>query len=87
MLKSLKIFFRNYLNKEQLVKTFRFPPKTVSLIMVPTKEQLQKFYFAINNLRGETLFLLLATSGRRLNEALSTEVANIDLDKRMIIPE
>jgi len=72
---------------EHLVKTFRFPPKAFSLIVVPTKEQLQKFYNAINNLRGETLFLLLATSGRRLNEALSTKVTNIDLDKRMITPE
>ena len=72
---------------EHLVKTFRFPPKAISLIVVPTKEQLQKFYSTINNLRGETLFLVLATSGRRLNEALSTKTANIDLDKRMITPE
>ena len=72
---------------EHLVKTFRFPPKAFSLIVVPAKEQLQKFYNAINNLRGETLFLLQATSGRRLNEALSTKVTNIDLDKRMITPE
>jgi len=72
---------------EYLVKTFRFPPKAFSLIMVPTKEQLQKFYFAIDNLRGEAFFLLLATSGRRLNEALSTEINGIDLDKRMIIPD
>jgi len=87
VLKSLKIFFRDYLNMEYLVKTFRFPPKAFSLIMVPTKEQLQKFYFAIDNLRGEAFFLLLATSGRRLNEALSTEINGIDLDKRMIIPD
>ena len=87
VLKALKIFYRDFLEMEEVVRTFRYPPKAFSLITVPTKEKLKEFYNAINNLRGETLFLLLATSGRRLKEALATKVGNIDLDKRMMSPE
>ena len=86
VLKSLKIFCRDFLDMEEVVKTFRFPPKSIPFKVVPEKEELQRFYYAMDNLRGQSLFLLLATSGRRLKEAVSLERNNIDLDKRMIVP-
>ena len=86
VLKSLKIFCRDFLDREDIVKTFRFPPRSIPVKVVPKREELQRFYYAIANLRGQTLFLLLATSGRRLKEAVFLDRTSIDLDNHMITP-
>jgi integrase len=85
-LKSLKVFFRDYLGRAEVVQTFRFPRKEFKPKMVPSRADLQKFYMELDSVRDRALFLLYATSGLRKNEVLSLCREDIDFEKRMIIP-
>jgi len=85
-LKALKVFFRDFIGRFELVQSFKFPHKTVTPKYVPTKDELRKFYEALSNIKHKALFLLLATSGLRLSEALSLKVSDIDFERRIMKP-
>jgi integrase len=87
VLKSLKIYFRDYLGRPKVVETFRFPRQEFKPKQVPSRADLQKFYVALDSSRDRALFLLYATSGLRKNEILSLRREDVDLEKRMIIPD
>lgn len=55
--------------------------------MIPSKEELQRFYEALDDLRDKVLFLILATTGLRREEALSLTLDDLDRERRMIIPK
>jgi len=86
-LKTLKVFFRDYLGREDLVKTFKFPgwvpPKPIKL---PTEEELRRFHEALTDLRMKVLFLFYATSGLRRCEVLGLHKEDVDLGLRQIVP-
>lgn len=83
---SLKRFFRDFLNRKGLVRTFRFPKIPFEPKTAPSTSELRKFYEALKTDRDRALFLLYATSGLRESELLNLEMGNIDFEKRMIIP-
>jgi len=87
VLKSLKVFFRDFLGRGEIVASFKFPKKTYRVKTVPTKEDLQRFFKELDSLRDQTAFLLYATSGMRRNELLSLTIDDIDLENRIIIPK
>ena len=92
MLKVLKVFFREYLNSN-IMKNFKFPKIGFSPKIIPTKEALQRFYYAIDSaykidlLKQQTLFLMFATSGQRRNEILGLYINDIDLENKMLVPK
>ena len=86
VLKSLKVYFRDYLGRPKVVETFRFPKQEFSPKQVPSRADLQRFYEAIPSARARAFFLLCATSGLRKHEVLSLNREDVDLEKRMIIP-
>jgi len=86
ILKSLKVFFRDYLKRPKVVETFRFPRRDFKPKQVPSRADLQRFYASLSRLRDRAMFLIYATSGLRKNEVLSLHREDIDLEKRMIIP-
>jgi len=86
ILKSLRVFFRDYLKRPEMIEDFRFPSIEWKPIAAPTKEQLQLFYSKLGPLRDKVLFLLYATSGLRLSEVLQLKLSDIDLSKRLIRP-
>ncbi len=85
-LKTLKVFFRDFMKAGYLVESFRFPSIDYNPIMVPNKEELQVFHDNLEAVEEHALFLLYATSGLRRKEALSLLIDDIDFNKRMIIP-
>ena len=86
VLSALKRFFRDYMNMKHVVEGFRFPKKSFKPNIVPNKEEINKFYYAIDGLRARALFVLYASSGLRKNEVLSLKIEDIDFKKRIIIP-
>jgi hypothetical protein len=48
-LKSLKVFFRDFLNKPEVVETFRFPKQNFKPKNIPSRAALQKFYKALSS--------------------------------------
>ena len=53
---------------------------------IASKEDLKRFYEAIDSPKEKALFLLYATSGLRRQEILSLTADNINFEKRMITP-
>jgi integrase len=53
---------------------------------IPSKEEIVRFYNSLETVRDKTLFLILASSGKRLNEILSLKLDDIDFKQRMIKP-
>jgi len=86
VLKSFKIFFRDYLARPKVVETFRFPRRPFKPKQVPSRAEVRRFYTFLTSTRDRALFLFLATSGLRKGEVLSLNREDIDFEKRMIIP-
>jgi len=87
VLKSLKVFFRDFLKMPDVVESFKFPKKIYTIKTVPTKEDLQRFFRELDDLTSQTVFLLYATGGMRRNELLTLTIDDIDVENRVIIPK
>jgi len=85
-LKSLKVFFRDFLQRPEIVATFRFPQEVFKPKKIPAKEELQRFYEAIDSVKEKALFLIFASSGLRRNEVLKLKFENVDFELRKIVP-
>jgi len=86
VLKSLKRFFRDFNQRPEVVSSFKFPDRPMNLKVVPSNEDLGKFYYALEKPIERALFLFYSTSGLRKNDVLSLQKEDIDFKKRMIIP-
>ena len=86
VLGALKVFFRDFLGRSEVVASFKFPRQTFKPKHILTKKQLQEFYNCLSSVKEKALFLLYASSGLRRSEVLSLEYENIDFSTRMITP-
>jgi integrase len=86
-LAALKVFFRDFCNMPELVQSFRFPTSQFKPKVIPTREDLRRFYEAIDSEIGKALFLFYATSGLRKTEVLTLSDKDVDSSKRMITPQ
>lgn len=87
MVKSLRVFFRDYLQRPDVVSTFRLPKVVFKPKTVLCKEDLQRFYEAIGSLKDKAMFLMYASSGLRRMEVLGLTFEDVDFEKRMITPK
>ncbi len=85
-LMALKVFFRDYQEKPELVESFKFPRQVYKPKHIVSREGLKIFYEAIETQKEKALFLLYATSGLRRQEILSLKTEDVDFEKRMITP-
>jgi integrase len=85
-LKAVKVFFRDFLGREELVEGFRFPATPFKPRRVPSREELRAFYDEIPTIEGRLYFLLYATSGLRRKEGLSLRPEDVDEGMRMLTP-
>lgn len=83
--KALRVLYGRFLDSD-LAKCFKIPQYVPRVVMVPTKEQLQLTYKNLKTLELKVAFLLMATSGIRRHEAIELTASQIDLEKRMILP-
>jgi integrase len=87
VLKSLKRFFRDYLEQPEIVRRFRFPAKPIPVKIIPSTAQIQQFYNVSDKPIEQALFLFYATSGLRRSEVLNLQLDDIDIQQRMIFPK
>ncbi|KXB07323.1 hypothetical protein AKJ52_00505 [candidate division MSBL1 archaeon SCGC-AAA382C18] len=83
--KSLRVFFRDYL-KSDLAESLSMPQPQPSSDGPPTKDQIRNLYEALDTLRDKTILLMFATTGLRRNELMGLSEKNIDFAKRMVTP-
>ncbi len=83
---ALRVFFRDFLDRE-VMDAFEMPSKTTKPTDVPSKDDLQTFYQALENPKYKALFLVAATSGLRSSELTELRMSDTDEEKRMLVPE
>jgi integrase len=82
-LATLKILFRDYLKSPELISDFKFPQQQAHPKFLPSKQQLNTFFNALDP-KYKIIFLALASSGLRISELLGAET---DSANRMLIPK
>lgn len=86
ILSALRVFFREYLDRD-VADEFEMPTTGPSPTHVPTKDELQTFYAAIERPKYRTIFLMYATSGLRSAELVELTMEDINEDMRMLVPD
>lgn len=81
---TLRIYFRDYLKQPDAVTGYKLPNRPYRPKILPSKEQLKRFYEALPSDKYKATFLLLASSGLRVSELHSAE---IDKKNRTILPK
>ncbi|MEN3049770.1 MAG: tyrosine-type recombinase/integrase [Candidatus Methanosuratincola petrocarbonis] len=85
-LKSLRVYFRDFLGRPEVVATFRFSKTEAVPPRLFSKKELRDFYSALDTEAERALFLLYATSGRRRSEVLGLKMDQMDLSQRVLVP-
>jgi integrase len=83
---ALRVFFGDFFDRE-VMDAFEMPSKNAKPTDVPSKEDLQTFYDAVENPKYKAAFLFAATSGLRSSELCQLTMDDIDEEKRMLVPE
>jgi site-specific recombinase XerD len=86
-LKPLKAFFRDLMKMPEAVESFKFRKIPLAPVIIPSKEQLQKFFETLRTPIARALFLMYASSGLRKMELLSLRKEDISWENRMIVPK
>jgi integrase/recombinase XerD len=86
-LKPLKAFFRDLMKMPDAVASFKFRKIVLAPVIIPSKEQLKKFFETLRTPTARALFLMYASSGLRKMELLSLKKDDVDWEKRMIVPK
>jgi integrase len=85
-LKALRLFFRDYLKRGDLVDGFKFPATPFKPRIVPSRKELAEFYEEMPSVEGKLYFLLYASSGLRRKEALGLRPKDVNTEMRMVTP-
>jgi integrase len=88
ILKSLRIFYKDYLGKREVVEGFKFPSKPFNPKIIPSKDDIRKFYYWLEgDFLAQAILLFYATTGLRRKELTSLKIEDIDFERRMVIPK
>ena len=85
-LKAMRVFFRDYIGRGDLVEGFKFPATPFKPRTVPTRKELSEFFEEMPAIEGKLYFLLYASSGLRRKEALGLRPKDVNTEMRMVTP-
>ena len=83
---ALRVFFRDFLDSE-VMDAFEMPSKSATPTDVPSKDDFQTFYDALENLKCKVVFLFAVTSSLRSAELFEQMMADINEGERMLISD
>lgn len=86
ILSALRVFFGEFVEID-VAEDFEMPTMSPNPTQVPTGDELQAFYNAIENPKYRAIFFMYSTSGLRAAELLELTTDDIDEDARMLIPD
>jgi integrase len=85
-LKAMRVFFRDYLKRPELVSSFQLPKSVFKPKQIPSREEIVRFYQGLERPRDKALFLMYCTTGLRYREVLDLKTSDVDFEKRMVLP-
>jgi site-specific recombinase XerD len=80
---AIKFFFRNILNKDDIIERHR-PHNNCRLPMVLSKEEISKLLGMEKNPKHRLLLMLVYSSGLRVSEVVALKREHIDLSRKII---
>ncbi|MBI2937060.1 MAG: tyrosine-type recombinase/integrase [Thaumarchaeota archaeon] len=83
--KAMRRFYRDFLDRPDLVRTFKLPACMVQPKILPSRRDLQEAYASLDNARDKALFLLYATTGLRKEEIRCLKMSELNRENRMIV--
>jgi len=85
---SLRRFIKEFLNRPDLIASFKMAPvdEAGSSVELPSKKQLRKGFHALPDVRAKAIFLFTATTGLRKGEILSLTKDKVNFKLRAVIP-
>jgi len=86
-LKSFRRYFRDFLHKGELVKSFKFPSIGFEFPSVPSTEDLRKAYSVLKKDVERAVFLMYATTSLRHRALLDLKIADVDFATRCVMPD
>ena len=81
---ALRFFYRVCLGKNAMIKHIPFPKQPKRLPVVLSREEVQRLFEALSNLKHRTILMTLYATGLRVSEALALQLPDID-SARMVL--
>jgi len=85
ILKALRHYTR-FIGRPELASRYAFPHPPLKPKIIPTKNDLARFYDAIPTLRMKAFFITTASSGLRRGELLNLTIDDVDRENRTLVP-
>jgi integrase/recombinase XerD len=82
--KALKLFYDVIFSRKLGIKATG-ETKEQKLPDRLTKEELKRIFYTVNNIKHKALLLLIYNSGLRISEGINLKVADLNIDKKIII--
>ena len=81
---ALRFFYRVCLNKEWTIEHIPFPKQEKKLPVILSRQEIDRFFEGIGNLKHRTIFMTIYATGLRISEALHLRLEDIDSARRLV---
>ena len=81
---ALRFFYRVCLGKPWMIEHIPFPKQPKRLPVVLSRQEVQRLFEAVSNLKHRTILMTLYATGLRIAEALALQIPDIDRERMLI---
>ncbi len=81
---ALRFFYRVCLGKNWMIEHIPFPKQPKRLPVVLSREEVQRLFDALSNVKHRTILMTLYATGLRVSEALALQLGDVD-SQRMLL--
>ncbi len=81
---ALRFFYRVCLGKTWMIEHIPFPKQPKQLPVVLSRQEVQRLFEALSNVKHRTILMTLYATGLRIAEALALQIPDIDRERMLI---
>jgi len=81
---ALRFFYRVCLGKTWMIEHIPFPKQPKRLPVVLSRQEVQRLFEVLSNLKHRTILMTLYATGLRVSEALALQIADIDRQRMLL---
>ena len=81
---ALRFFYRVCLGKTWMIEHIPFPKQPKRLPVVLSRQEVQRLFEALSNVKHRTILMTLYATGLRIAEALALQIPDIDRERMLI---
>lgn len=83
ILSTLKFFYTNILEKEDIFKSITPPKPEKKIPTVLTKEEIKQLFYSSKNIKHRILLEMMYSSGLRVSEAVSLKISDLNFNEKI----